>query len=274
MKIGIDDLLENTGDIALRRRAKFIIAGIDPKKNDKILDVGCGDGYYLHLLCSLRKDIHLTGLDIDSRAILSARRNLRTKKIKLIEADIEKRLPFRKNSFNKVIMSEVAEHLSDDVKGLSEVYRVLKPGGTLCLSVPNKNYSFLWDPISWFLEEYLNTHIKKGFWAGIWNQHNRLYDEEEIRDRLAEVGFKSLDLRSVTYWCLPFNHYIVNFGARILAKGKVPTVFLKGSSKFSKGTKRSFFVNLLYLVMNSIDKLNDIWIPRGRGVSIFVLATK
>src|SRR3989304_8715188 len=157
MKVNIDDLLKNTGDIALKRRAKFIIAGINPEKNDKILDVGCGDGYYLHLLSSLRKDIHLTGLDIDSRAILFARKNLKTKKIKLIEGNIEKRLPFRKNSFNKIVMSEVVEHLSDDVKGLSEVYRVLKPGGTLCLSVPNKNYPFLWDPVNWFLEEYFNT---------------------------------------------------------------------------------------------------------------------
>ena len=40
-------------------------------------------------------------------------------------------------------MSEVAEHLSSDIKGLKEVYRVLKPGGIIALTVPNKNYPFL-----------------------------------------------------------------------------------------------------------------------------------
>src|SRR3989344_5232920 len=142
-------LLANTGDMALKRRAKRIMAELYPKRGEKIIDIGCGDGYYLHLLSHLSiSDLHLSGTDYDVKGLDKTKRNLDNPKIKIYSGDLMKKLPFENNSFDKAIMSEVTEHLPNDVKGLKEVYRILKPGATLCLTVPHANYPFLWDPIN------------------------------------------------------------------------------------------------------------------------------
>ena len=52
----VDKLLLNVGDIALRRRSKSILMNIDPKDGDNILEVGCGDGFYLYVLSNLNKN--------------------------------------------------------------------------------------------------------------------------------------------------------------------------------------------------------------------------
>ena len=46
----LNKLLSNVGDMSLKRRANKIIDGLDLKPEDKIVDVGCGDGFFLYLL--------------------------------------------------------------------------------------------------------------------------------------------------------------------------------------------------------------------------------
>ncbi len=270
----LEYLLENTGDMALKRRAKMILLELRVSKGDKILDVGCGDGYYLHLLSNLAIDFNLTGTDFDRGALESARKNLKGKRIKLVYADLMGRLPFPENSFDKMVMSEVTEHLPDDLKGLRKVYRVLKPGGIICLSVPNANYPFLWDPVNWTLEHLFNTHVRSGFWAGIWNQHRRLYSPKRITDRVKKAGFKVNRVKSLTWWCLPFNHNLVNLVARQLYGGKLSSETVESISKYSHGRNKSFIFKLAFGFVNLIDKLNDVWSPKGSGVSVVVIATK
>ncbi|HEX6977541.1 MAG TPA: methyltransferase domain-containing protein [Patescibacteria group bacterium] len=270
----IIELLSTTRDTALKKRAQIILQELDVKKGDKILDVGCGDGYYLHLISTLYKDVTLAGCDFDERGLASAKKNLKGNKIKLVKGDLMKKLPFPKNSFNKIVMSEVAEHLPNDLKGLSEVARVLKPGGTICLTVPNTNYPFFWDPVNWLLEHLADTHIKSGFWAGIWNQHERLYKPEKIRKIMEKAGFKVLKTETYTFWSLLFNHYLVNLGARILARNK-NTFLTQGANKFkSESDDISFLPWIYFCLSEAVDSLNDVWKPRNVGVSVFVKASK
>ncbi len=270
----LEKLLVNTGDMALKRRARRIIEDLDPKNGDKILDVGCGDGYYLHLLSNLGLKLKLAGVDFDLNALASARKNLRKEKTSLVQADLMRNLPFSDNSFDKVVMSEVVEHLPNDVKGLKEVYRVLKPGGVLCLSVPNATYPLLWDPVNWVLEHFLNTHIRKGFWAGIWNQHLRLYRPLQIKKVIKKAGFGVSKVESLTFWCLPFNHHIVNFGARLLAGKRGPVCLTSGANKFSDRQNKSKIVKAFFFISNLLDSLNDFWSSNKVGVSIVAVAEK
>ncbi len=273
IKNKLKSLLKNTGDMALKRRAGIIIEELDLHGGEKIIDVGCGDGYYLYLLSNLGMKLSLTGVDFDRRALESAKKNLWRKKVRLVHGNLMSKLPFDDATFDKAVMSEVVEHLPNDVRGLKEVKRILKKNGTLILTVPNANYPFLWDPINWLLEKLFNTHIKSGFWAGIWNQHIRLYKPRQIQRVVSKVGFRVSMVESLTYWCLPFNHYLLNFGARILANDKSHNL-AKGANKFSKSAKRSTITDLFFTLTSLVDKLNDLYMPKSFGVSIFLKAKK
>jgi len=266
--------LASTLDMALKRRARLIIENIYPSSGDNLLDVGCGDGYYLHLVSSLGiKNITLTGIDFDEKAIKTAKKNLANKKIQYYKVDLMKRSKLRSNSYDKVIMSEVAEHLPNDVKGLKEIYRVMKKGGTLALTVPNARYPLFWDPINRILEDIFDTHVSSGFWAGIWNQHQRLYTTDEIKRVVEKAGFTVKNIEALTYWSLPFNHYIINAGARILASG-TKSAAVSGANKFKPAEHRSIINTIYFYVASAIDRLNDIWTPKDRGVGVIVVAEK
>ncbi len=265
--------LNSVGDMALKRRARIIFHNLDPQDGEKILEVGCGDGFYLHVLSNVFPKVKLFGVDYDQNALNSAKKNL-SKKITLGQADLMKSLPFPAKSFDKIIMSEVAEHLPDDVKGLKEVARVLKPGGTLLLSVPNHNYPLFWDPINRTLEFFFKTHIKSGFWAGLWNQHLRLYEPELIRSRVEKAGFKVEMVRSVTWWCLPFNHTLMYSAAKLLYGGSLTPDLAAAVSKFKVKARRPWYIAAAFGVVNGVDRLNDLWQPVNRGVGVFVKAVK
>ncbi|MCS7091846.1 MAG: methyltransferase domain-containing protein, partial [Patescibacteria group bacterium] len=216
----------------------------------------------------------LVGLDIDKNALKSAKRNLSGRKVQLLHGDVLKKLPFQDSSFDKIIMSEVCEHLEDDVKGLKEAKRLLKKGGIIVVTVPNKNYPFFWDPVNWILQHFFGTHIKEGFWAGIWNQHLRLYTPEELAKVIEKSGLKILKLQSLTYWCLPFNHNLMHLAARGLHSGKLDKSLSKAINKFENNPKRPFYINLAFKIVNLVDKLNDLYQPSGSGVGVLAVVTK
>jgi ubiquinone/menaquinone biosynthesis C-methylase UbiE len=259
--------------MALKRRAKNIIDGLELKNGDKVLDVGCGDGYYLHLMSNLGLKLKLEGTDFDKAGLSKARENLGSK-IPLKPGDLMKKLPYSSGTFNKVVMSEVAEHLPDDVKGLREVRRIMKNEGIICLTVPCADYPLLWDPVNWFLETFTGQHVKSGFFAGLWNQHIRLYKVKKIRSVMEKAGFEIETATALTWWCLPFNHYIVNATARLLAHGNISENLKKSLSKYTKKPKRSFILNVAFGLVNAVDKFNDMFPITNRGVAVFVKARK
>ena len=183
----LEAVTANIGDMALKRRVKTIIGYLDIKPQDRILDCGCGDGLYLMVISNLI-DSHLYGFDLDEKEIVLAKINMNASATRFTRGDIC-RLPFHDSSFDKIILSEVLEHVAEDSKALQEIKRVLRKNGLLVITVPNHNYPFLWDPVNKILEFLCKKHIRKGFWAGIWRQHLRLYNFSEITNLLEKTGF-------------------------------------------------------------------------------------
>jgi len=120
-----------------------------------ILDVGCGTGANLEMLSQFGK---AEGVDVSEEALEFCRaRGLAQVKQGAAEA-----LPYKSGSFDLVTGLDVVEHLDDDVAGLKEMRRVLRPDGKAVLFVPA--FMFLWgvqDDISNHRRRYTMTGLKE-----------------------------------------------------------------------------------------------------------------
>lgn len=114
------------------------------RPGERVLEVGCGCGYLSLELA--RRRLRVTGVDVSAVAIDQARAHAERDRLPVavrpqFEVVSGTTLPFADNSFSLVFSVEVVEHLHErDVPfHLSEVYRVLKPGGHYWLLTPNRH---------------------------------------------------------------------------------------------------------------------------------------
>jgi len=132
-----------------------ITSGNGGRSSVNILDVGCGTGANLEMLSEFGE---AEGVDISGEALTFCReRGLEN--VKQGEAEA---LPFEDSSFDLVTGLDVVEHLDDDLAGLKEMRRVLRPGGQALLFVPA--FMFLWgvqDDISHHRRRYTLDQLKR-----------------------------------------------------------------------------------------------------------------
>jgi len=115
-----------------KRRYQEIISLCDLKNHNSLLEVGSGGGPAIRVLRN--KNVVYFPIDI---ATNNLKKMMETSPNKIFPASATVfSLPFKNESFNNVIMSEVLEHLDDPKMALSETSRVLKNKGKLIISVP------------------------------------------------------------------------------------------------------------------------------------------
>lgn len=102
----------------------------------RILDAGCGTGYGT---AELAASASVTGTDISAEAVEHAHSRYRSERVRFIQGSCE-RLPFSDAAFDLLVAFEVIEHLDGWQDLLSEAARVLRPGGVLLVSTPNRDY--------------------------------------------------------------------------------------------------------------------------------------
>jgi SAM-dependent methyltransferase len=261
-------MTRNEADMAFKKRVQTIFEWVQPTDDMVILDMPCGRGFYLNMFRYVSK-CRLVGAELDWDVILKAKRNVgHLPDISLDNCNIYA-LPYADNSFDAVILSEILEHIDDDVAGLKEIYRVLKPGGVVAITVPNANYPFWWDPINKTLETLFQRHIQHGMFAGIWANHVRLYRNDQLRDAVLGAGFILEEERAFTHNSFPFIHNLVyGIGKPLLESGVLPENLANAADRTTFDKNDGSLLNPINLgikVLNFFDRNNPISEPPGRS---------
>lgn len=104
-------------------------------KNKIVLDIACGEGYGSNILAQDANSV--IGVDIDQETITHAIKKYQKKNLSFLQGSVEN-IPCAPHSFDVIISFETLEHTAEHTKMLEEIKRVLKPGGILIISTPEK----------------------------------------------------------------------------------------------------------------------------------------
>jgi SAM-dependent methyltransferase len=148
--------------------------------NDRVLDLGCGEGRhcinaYLHEnVISIGVDLNFC--DLQTTLLKFKPFTLLGKGSFYLQQVNAAQLPFADASIDKIICSEVLEHIEDYSTVLSEIYRVLKPNGLVAISVPR-----YWpEKICWWLSDAYHQ-VQGG--------HIRIFTSKLLKKELTDSGF-------------------------------------------------------------------------------------
>ena len=143
-------------------------------RRPRILDVGCGTGANLLMLSEFGE---AEGVDISEDALAFCRE----RGLEKVRLGAGEKLPYEDGTFDLVTALDVVEHMDDDLAGLREMRRVLRPDGRVLLFVPT--FMFLWG-----LQDDVSNH-------------RRRYRLPELRRVLEEAGF---EIERMTYANITF----------------------------------------------------------------------
>ncbi len=138
-----------------------------------VLDIGCGQGLQLAEIHRLCPNAILHGMDISPKLVDLARQHVPSGHFQTGDAD---NLAYADAQFDVVVMTEVLEHLADPVLALTQIKRVLKPGGWLLMTVPNRD----WLRYEWYLGNRKAYQPVDDKW----------YRVAEVRGYLDQAGFE------------------------------------------------------------------------------------
>lgn len=112
---------------------------VSPREGDKILDWGCGLGLFLATLAETPQaaTLSLHGIDLLPDSVEATRARLPHADIRLLEPP-GLRTPWEAETFDRVFLLDVIEHSDQPVRLLEEIHRILKPGGLLTISTPDR----------------------------------------------------------------------------------------------------------------------------------------
>ncbi len=151
---------------------------------ERIMDMGCGAGRHAFEL--YRRGANVVAFDLDADELAGVETMFGAMRL---EGEVPEKasaetvqgnaldLPFPDDHFDKIIASEVLEHIPDDMSAMAELLRVLKPGGQLAVTVP----SWLPERVCWALSE--DYHTAPG-------GHVRIYTRAELEAKLKSLGFR------------------------------------------------------------------------------------
>lgn len=180
-----------TLDFIRRIEWRIILSWLDLKAEDKVLDVACSTGVLSLKIAEKGSEVH--GIDISGDSINAAKSLAEQEKIRCrFQVGNAEAIPYPDNYFDAIICNCSLEHFQDDIRALNEMRRVLKPNGSLVLTVDSLSYPGI--------KENAKARHKEEF--AVVNY----YTSEELRRKLEMAGF---DFIASKYYLNSFvSHFI------------------------------------------------------------------
>jgi ubiquinone/menaquinone biosynthesis C-methylase UbiE len=171
-------------------RSRAVLSMLKPQPEETIIDIGCGNAR--DILPILRAHARVVGVDISVEMIRQGKDDLARAGFPDVELQVgdATHLNFPPCVFDGVLCSEVIEHIPDAAAAIGEIYRVLRPGGRLVLSTPNR--------ASWYgFDRYVVwTRILRRKWN---HPFDRWRTMRELTTLLDDQGFAVGVTRTVCY---------------------------------------------------------------------------
>jgi SAM-dependent methyltransferase len=155
---------------------------LDIQPGHRLLDAGCGEGR--HCFGSLARGAQVVGLDLDLDSIRLPSRRLRAtgeevgRMGAMLQGDTF-HLPFADESFDRIICSEVMEHVHDYKGAARELARVAKPGAKIAVTIPTATSEHLYLRLG---DEYFESP----------GGHIRIFRPRDLAEGLAAAGFDTV----------------------------------------------------------------------------------
>jgi ubiquinone/menaquinone biosynthesis C-methylase UbiE len=169
-----------------------LVSRLQDKKYNDILEIACGTGRVTKHLASSAKYDTFTATDLSADMITVAKEKVVDKEVKWMEADAME-LPFEENSFDLAVIQFGVMFFPDKLKGLSEVHRVLRSGGTLIFNT--------WDRTENVPAIYEGRKVIESYFEGdpptFYSIPFSMHDEKELYDLAISAGFRNVKVELV-----------------------------------------------------------------------------
>jgi ubiquinone/menaquinone biosynthesis C-methylase UbiE len=197
-------------------RAPFAVELLKPVASDRVLNVGCHDGAleYHYLLGKVEE---FQGIDVNTKAVdVASRWSSEIFGQSHFQVTQAEHMPFEDSSFDKVLCLDTFEHVNDEQKVADEIYRVLKPGGVLVLSVPHDFLNFLdHDEITRVPRNFVRKYIKKK--PLLDHPKHRHYSEEALKKFFGKFDFEYVHKSGTpVFWSLAFVYYAMGLPEKLV----------------------------------------------------------
>jgi len=170
---------------------------LDVRAGDLVLDAGCGEGR--HCFGCLERGARVVGLDLDLDSMRLASRRLRGRALELeslgeMNQGDAFRLPYANDTFDRIICSEVMEHVHDYRAAVGELARVTRPGGKLAITIPTATSEHLYLRMG---DDYFESP----------GGHIRIFKPRQLAEGLARAGLGTVGVGfahgfHTPYWVL------------------------------------------------------------------------
>lgn len=208
----------------------------------KVLDIGCGSGDLAAFY--VKKGAVYSGIDLSCSMIERANSNyvdlVRKGKATFQVADCEN-LPFIDKEFDVLSAVALIEYLPDPSKALDEISRVIKTGGYVLITVPNRRC--INNRIRFFLKPIINIlfplyiRLEKSPLASMKNVKHHSYSQKETDLLMENRGFQKIDDRYTNFHIIPhpFDHLMPKIYMKIsekVVRGKLDKIFKNWASNY------------------------------------------